>query len=88
MRKAAALYATYPADFLTYVNKPVGAGAAVPGALPPHVACPTTSGAGSELTGIAVCDVVALGTKTGRKAVPIPEDLRVALQALAPRTRS
>ncbi|MEA2749549.1 MAG: hypothetical protein QOI41_3692, partial [Myxococcales bacterium] len=25
--KAAILYATYPADFLTYVNKPVGAGA-------------------------------------------------------------
>ncbi|MEZ4390217.1 MAG: hydroxyacid-oxoacid transhydrogenase [Polyangiales bacterium] len=63
--KAAALYATWPADFLTYVNAPVGAGRAVPGALPPHVACPTTSGTGSELTGIAVCDVLALHAKTG-----------------------
>lgn len=63
--KAAALYATYPADFLAYVNAPVGEGRAVPGPLPPHVACPTTSGTGSELTGIAVCDVLALRAKTG-----------------------
>ncbi|MBS2014480.1 MAG: iron-containing alcohol dehydrogenase [Deltaproteobacteria bacterium] len=63
--KGAALYATYPADFLTYVNKPVGAGAPVPGPLPPHVACPTTCGTGSETTGIAVCDVLSLHAKTG-----------------------
>jgi hydroxyacid-oxoacid transhydrogenase len=63
--KAAALYATWPAEFLTYVNKPVGAGAAVPGPLPPHIACPTTCGTGSETTGIAVCDVLALRAKTG-----------------------
>lgn len=63
--KAAILYATYPADFLTYVNKPVGGGAPVPGPLPPHIACPTTCGTGSELTGIAVCDVLALSAKTG-----------------------
>jgi hydroxyacid-oxoacid transhydrogenase len=63
--KAAALYATYPADFLAYVNAPVGEGQPVPGALPPHVACPTTCGTGSETTGIAVCDVLALAAKTG-----------------------
>lgn len=63
--KAAILYATHPADFLTYVNKPVGGGVPVPGPLPPHVACPTTCGTGSELTGIAVCDVLALSAKTG-----------------------
>ena len=63
--KAAALYAAYPADFLTYVNKPVGAGAPVPGPLPPHIACPTTCGTGAETTGIAVCDVLALKAKTG-----------------------
>jgi alcohol dehydrogenase class IV len=63
--KAAILYATYPADFLAYVNKPVGEGRAVPGALPPHIACPTTSGTGSELTGIAVCDIVEKHFKTG-----------------------
>lgn len=63
--KAALLYATYPADFLTYVNKPVGGGAPVPGPLPPHIACPTTCGTGSECTGIAVCDVLSLAAKTG-----------------------
>jgi hydroxyacid-oxoacid transhydrogenase len=63
--KAAILYATYPADFLTYVNKPVGGGQPIPGALPPHIACPTTCGTGSELTGIAVCDVLSLSAKTG-----------------------
>lgn len=63
--KAALLYATYPEDFLAYVNRPIGEGRPVPGVLPPHVACPTTSGTGSELTGIAICDIVALGAKTG-----------------------
>ena len=63
--KAASLYATHPADFLEYVNAPVGAGKPVPGALPPHIACPTTCGTGSETTGIAVCDVLALKAKTG-----------------------
>ncbi len=63
--KAAILYATYPADLLAYVNKPVGEGRAVPGPLPPHVACPTTCGTGSECTGIAVFDYVALRAKTG-----------------------
>ena len=63
--KAASLYATFPADFLDYVNAPVGAGKPVPGALPPHIACPTTCGTGSETTGIAVCDVLAVKAKTG-----------------------
>lgn len=63
--KAAILFATYPEDFLVFVNRPVGEGRPVPGPLPPHVACPTTCGTGSELTGIAVCDVVALHAKTG-----------------------
>jgi alcohol dehydrogenase class IV len=63
--KAAALYATYPAPFLAYVNAPIGEGRPVPGPLPPHIACPTTCGTGSETTGIAVCDVLALAAKTG-----------------------
>src|SRR5580704_14319837 len=63
--KAALLYATYPAELLAYVNKPIGEGRAVPGALPPHVACPTTCGTGSECTGIAVFDYVAMRAKTG-----------------------
>jgi hydroxyacid-oxoacid transhydrogenase len=62
--KAAALYSTYPADFLAYVNAPIGEGRPVPGPLPPHVACPTTSGTGSECTGIAVFDHLDLKAKT------------------------
>ena len=50
--KAANLYATYPAPFERYVNAPLGEAAAVPGPLAPHIACPTTSGTGSECTGI------------------------------------
>jgi hydroxyacid-oxoacid transhydrogenase len=63
--KAAALYATYPADFLAYVNAPIGEGRAVPGPLPPHIACPTTCGTGAECTGIAVFDLVGSKAKTG-----------------------
>ena len=63
--KAANLYATYPADFLTYVNAPVGGGQAIPGPLKPHIACPTTCGTGSEATGIAIFDLLALKAKTG-----------------------
>ena len=63
--KAANLYASHPADFLDYVNAPIGKGRKVPGALAPHVACPTTSGTGSEVTGIAIFDLLSLGAKTG-----------------------
>ncbi|MBM7116388.1 hydroxyacid-oxoacid transhydrogenase [Archangium primigenium] len=63
--KAANLYATHPADFLAYVNAPVGEGRAVPGPLRPHLACPTTSGTGSEVTGITIFDLVSLHAKTG-----------------------
>lgn len=63
--KAANLYSCYPADFLTYVNRPIGAGEPVPGLLKPHIACPTTSGTGSECTGIAVFDLLDMRTKTG-----------------------
>ena len=63
--KAALLYATYPAELRTYVNAPVGDGKPVPGALPPHIACPTTCGTGSECTGIAVFDDLQLKVKTG-----------------------
>jgi hydroxyacid-oxoacid transhydrogenase len=63
--KAANLYATWPAEFLTYVNAPVGAGQPVPGPLKPHIACPTTSGTGSEATGIAIFDLLEMKAKTG-----------------------
>jgi alcohol dehydrogenase class IV len=63
--KAANLYATYPADFLTYVNAPIGAGQPVPGPIKPHIACPTTSGTGSECTGMAIFDLLERQVKTG-----------------------
>lgn len=63
--KAANLYAAYPAEFLAYVNSPIGGGEPVPGPLKPHIACPTTSGTGSECTGIAVFDLLEKHVKTG-----------------------
>ncbi len=63
--KAANLYSSYPANFLTYVNAPIGGGQAVPGPLKPHIACPTTCGTGSECTGIAIFDLLAMKAKTG-----------------------
>ena len=63
--KAANLYSTYPADFLAYVNAPVGEARPVPGPLKPHIACPTTFGTASECTGIAIFDLVEQELKTG-----------------------
>jgi hydroxyacid-oxoacid transhydrogenase len=71
--KAANLYATHPAEFMTYVNAPIGGGQKVPGALKPHIACPTTSGTGSETTGIAIFTLTEINAKTGiisRRLIP------------------
>ncbi len=62
--KAANLYSTWPADFMAYVNNPLGEGKMIPGAIKPHIACPTTSGTGSECTGISVFDLEALNVKS------------------------
>lgn len=63
--KAANLYATYPADFLDYVNPPIGKGRTVPGRLKSLVAIPTTAGTGSETTGVAIFDLLEMHAKTG-----------------------
>jgi hydroxyacid-oxoacid transhydrogenase len=63
--KTANLYATYPADFLAYVNAPIGEGRLVPGPLKPLIAIPTTTGTGSETTGVAIFDFLEMKAKTG-----------------------
>ncbi len=61
--KASMLYALHPADITDYFAPPVGEGRPIPGPLLPHIACPTTSGTGSECTSVSVIRINALDTK-------------------------
>jgi alcohol dehydrogenase class IV len=80
--KASNLFAIYPAEFLAYVNAPVGQARPVPGPLRPHIACPTTFGTASECTGIAIFDMLEMGAKTGIAH----RELRPSLGVLDPST--
>lgn len=89
--KAANLYSTYPADFLDYVNPPIGRGQPVPGPVKPLIAIPTTAGTGSEATGVAIFDFLEMHAKTGianRALRPVlgildPDNTRTMPKAIA-----
>jgi len=92
--KAANLYSCYPADFLDYVNPPIGKGKPVPGPLKTLIAIPTTAGTGSETTGVSIFDFVRMHAKTGiahRRLKPTlglldPENTRTLPPAVAAST--
>ncbi|CUS08039.1 unnamed protein product [Tuber aestivum] len=60
------LYTNFPeADFLDFVNAPIGKGLPITKALSPLICIPTTAGTGSETTGTAIFDLVDKKAKTG-----------------------
>jgi hydroxyacid-oxoacid transhydrogenase len=53
------------AELLDFTNAPVGKGMKIEGPLKPLIAVPTTSGTGSESSGVAIYNHKPLGAKTG-----------------------
>ncbi len=90
--KAANLYSTYPAEFIDYVNAPIGKALPIPGPLKPHIACPTTFGTASECTGIAIFDFLEMKAKTGIVSPRLRADLGIldpnSLKTLPPLVRA
>lgn len=61
--KAALLVHQHGGKIGDYFAPPIGQAKAVPGPVLPHIACPTTSGTGSECTSITVIRISELNTK-------------------------
>ncbi|MCL4136045.1 UNVERIFIED_CONTAM: hypothetical protein GTU68_066057 [Idotea baltica] len=61
--KAALLVSQHGGNIVDYFAPPIGQAKPAPGPVLPHLACPTTSGTGSECTSITVIRVNSLNTK-------------------------
>lgn len=61
--KAALVLHQHGGHPIDYFAPPIGQGKAIKGPLLPHIACPTTSGTGSECTSISVLRINSLDTK-------------------------
>ena len=61
--KAAMVEHMFKHPIVDYFAKPYGKARAVPAAVLPHIACPTTSGTGSECTSISVLRLMQYNTK-------------------------
>ncbi len=61
--KAALVLFCHGGKAVDYFAAPIGQGKTIPGPLLPHIACPTTSGTGSECTSISVLRINQLNTK-------------------------